>query len=559
MPNGLSPENEMALVGGIKIQYPPQTSGPRLYGHHQGQQQQGQGYPFQCDKCPQSFQRNAELERRCQMRPEMGRQEEERLAPRSDKLLREPNGIEQMSSAQFHLERMTEWPMARPVNQPQNLQQAQREMSQYKLEQEQPRHTAVQAAGQLEAQRMILQGQPRGMSLGPKFSMQSYGKGTPNIPLRTPSEERHNFEPTGQSSQRPSFDAHFLQTNQNLANSLQGGVANPSKFEFQRAATDADAERHIIQAQQDISFHFEEYDLDLKPPSSQYDQRHEANDAANGLYLLAQTQTPHKNGVQQPSQAQVSPPHGAFVMPSQLLPASSADLKPPKLNSEYSGNILQLPSCYNIQSKALSNSTYPRRQMSQSRVGVETYDPRLHLQSSALGIPSNNRNIFTTAQPYQQFRRVNPPSAPFPPERNPTAEHEILTLDRSREHVRLLNEGLSSFPVNMWSEIRPHNNVSQPEPWRPVEATGTQSNPSTASNLYLTTTESASDKFYANPSYESPELSFSALSYNSILSGPSAASSAMGSPHSIQGHIAPASEWPLHIFEFGKGLDCPCL
>jgi hypothetical protein len=67
MPNGLSPENEMALVGGIKIQCPPQTSGPRMYGHHQGQQQQGQVYPFECDECPRSFHLNANVKRHKQM------------------------------------------------------------------------------------------------------------------------------------------------------------------------------------------------------------------------------------------------------------------------------------------------------------------------------------------------------------------------------------------------------------------------------------------------------------------------------------------------------------
>jgi hypothetical protein len=56
MPSVYSPGNSMALIS------------PRLYGHHQGQQQQGQGYPFLCDECPQSFQRNANLKRHKQKR-----------------------------------------------------------------------------------------------------------------------------------------------------------------------------------------------------------------------------------------------------------------------------------------------------------------------------------------------------------------------------------------------------------------------------------------------------------------------------------------------------------
>ena len=64
-----------------------------------------------------------------------------------------------------------------------------------------------------------------------------------------------------------------------------------------------------------------------------------------------------------------------------------------------------------------------------------------------------------------------------------------------------------------------------------------------------------SNTMYAEvaPSYaqESPELRAGAPSNYSTASGPSAASSTMGSPHSIHNHIAPASEWPIH----GLGLD----
>lgn len=50
---------------------------------------------------------------------------------------------------------------------------------------------------------------------------------------------------------------------------------------------------------------------------------------------------------------------------------------------------------------------------------------------------------------------------------------------------------------------------------------------------------------------ESPELRAGAPSNYSTASGPSATSSAMGSPHSIHGHIAPGPEWPVH----GLGLN----
>ena len=49
--------NQMALFGGMNMQYPP------LYGHLPGQQQQQSDRPFKCDQCPQSFNRNHDLKR----------------------------------------------------------------------------------------------------------------------------------------------------------------------------------------------------------------------------------------------------------------------------------------------------------------------------------------------------------------------------------------------------------------------------------------------------------------------------------------------------------------
>jgi uncharacterized Zn-finger protein len=57
MSNLHSPENQMALVGGMNMQYPPyQMGGP-------GKHQQQNDRPFKCDQCPQSYNRNHDLKR----------------------------------------------------------------------------------------------------------------------------------------------------------------------------------------------------------------------------------------------------------------------------------------------------------------------------------------------------------------------------------------------------------------------------------------------------------------------------------------------------------------
>ncbi|CZR51568.1 related to finger protein [Phialocephala subalpina] len=62
MSNVHSPGNQMALVGGMNMPYPPHQMGAPMYGHHPQQQQQNDR-PFKCDQCPQSFNRNHDLKR----------------------------------------------------------------------------------------------------------------------------------------------------------------------------------------------------------------------------------------------------------------------------------------------------------------------------------------------------------------------------------------------------------------------------------------------------------------------------------------------------------------
>lgn len=63
MSNVHSPGNQMALVGGMNMQYPQhhQMGGP-MYGHP-SQQAPPNDRPFKCDQCPQSFNRNHDLKR----------------------------------------------------------------------------------------------------------------------------------------------------------------------------------------------------------------------------------------------------------------------------------------------------------------------------------------------------------------------------------------------------------------------------------------------------------------------------------------------------------------
>lgn len=63
MSNVHSPGNQMALVGGMNMQYSQHQLGTPMYGHHPGAQQQQNDRPFKCDQCPQSFNRNHDLKR----------------------------------------------------------------------------------------------------------------------------------------------------------------------------------------------------------------------------------------------------------------------------------------------------------------------------------------------------------------------------------------------------------------------------------------------------------------------------------------------------------------
>ncbi|KAG9239122.1 hypothetical protein BJ875DRAFT_243459 [Amylocarpus encephaloides] len=63
MSNMHSPGNQMAIVGGMSMSYPPHQMGGPMYGHHSAQPQPPNDRPFKCDLCPQSFNRNHDLKR----------------------------------------------------------------------------------------------------------------------------------------------------------------------------------------------------------------------------------------------------------------------------------------------------------------------------------------------------------------------------------------------------------------------------------------------------------------------------------------------------------------
>ena len=64
MSNVHNPGSQMALVGGMSMQYSHQMGGQHMYSH-QGQQQQQQqnDRPFKCNQCSQGFNRNHDLKR----------------------------------------------------------------------------------------------------------------------------------------------------------------------------------------------------------------------------------------------------------------------------------------------------------------------------------------------------------------------------------------------------------------------------------------------------------------------------------------------------------------
>ena len=63
MSNVHNPGSQMALVGGMNMQYPHPMSGQHMYGHHGQQQQQQNDRPFKCNQCTQGFNRNHDLKR----------------------------------------------------------------------------------------------------------------------------------------------------------------------------------------------------------------------------------------------------------------------------------------------------------------------------------------------------------------------------------------------------------------------------------------------------------------------------------------------------------------
>jgi len=64
MSNVHQPGSQMALVGGMNMQYGHPMGGQHMYGHHgQQQQQQQNDRPFKCNQCTQGFNRNHDLKR----------------------------------------------------------------------------------------------------------------------------------------------------------------------------------------------------------------------------------------------------------------------------------------------------------------------------------------------------------------------------------------------------------------------------------------------------------------------------------------------------------------
>jgi ATF/CREB family transcription factor len=120
----------------------------------------------------------------------------------------------------------------------------------------------------------------------------------------TPNESslRSGLTPGGGGSMFPEPSPN---TQAFISQSLSG-VATPSTLDFHRTAMSAAAaqKRDAALAHQNITSQPQDpvNGMDVKPPSGQFDQ-HDANDAANGLFLLAQA----RSGPQQTSHYTIAP------------------------------------------------------------------------------------------------------------------------------------------------------------------------------------------------------------------------------------------------------------
>lgn len=135
----------------------------------------------------------------------------------------------------------------------------------------------------------------------------------------TPNESslRTGLTPGGGGSMFPAPSPN----SQAIFNQLQSGGATPSTLDFHRTAMNAAAAQKRNETQQQTSITSQPADsngMDIKPPqqpATEMFAQHDANDAANGLFMLASQSRNGQNGVGQYTMANQQPVH-AHPQPS---------------------------------------------------------------------------------------------------------------------------------------------------------------------------------------------------------------------------------------------------
>ena len=123
---------------------------------------------------------------------------------------------------------------------------------------------------------------------------------------------------------------------------MSSGVATPSTLDFHRTALSAAAaqKREASQAQQQITSQPQDptIGMDLKPAAPGRFDQHDANDAANGLFLLAQTSAA-QNGPQPTNHYTMAPQMPAHAQTGMQMGGQSNETSPLMGNRNQNGSI----------------------------------------------------------------------------------------------------------------------------------------------------------------------------------------------------------------------------
>lgn len=116
---------------------------------------------------------------------------------------------------------------------------------------------------------------------------------------------------------------------QALFNQL-AGAATPGTLDFQRTALNAAAAQRKVQPSVTSQPADLSNGMDAKPQAPGPFDQHDANDAANGLFLLAQAQTQTRNGAQLPGHYAMAPqmPVHAHPQPMMQMSGQSTEASP---------------------------------------------------------------------------------------------------------------------------------------------------------------------------------------------------------------------------------------